>query len=124
MTPRQRAPWRGPWGPTGSLGLKRNDLEGEDRCDEVEAMASMAVGRRGASGLWPGKDLALVGGLHTHGVRGCVCVLKSTGVRTGGERAWVCGAHSGRRQSVLAARLGGHGRRGSACAFVRKGVRA
>jgi hypothetical protein len=65
-----------------------------------------AAGRRGASGLWPGVDLALVVGSQPHGVRGCVWVLRSTGARAGGERTWVRGAHGGQTQSGSTARLG------------------
>jgi hypothetical protein len=44
-------------------------------------MAGATAGRRGGSSLRPGEDLAKAGGSHTRGVRGCVCVLRSTGMR-------------------------------------------
>jgi hypothetical protein len=68
-------------------------------------MAATAAGRRGASGLWPGEDLALVGGSHTHGVRGCVCVLRRTGVITGGKHRGCAALTVSRRTE--AERLGG-----------------
>jgi hypothetical protein len=69
-------------------------------------MAGTTAGQRGASGLWPGEDLALMVGLQTHCVHGCVGVLRSTGTRTSDKRAWVRGVHVGQMQSGSAARLG------------------
>jgi hypothetical protein len=57
------------------LGLERNNLGRGDQRGEVEARAGTTAGRRGASGLWPGEDLALVVGSQPHGVRERVCVL-------------------------------------------------
>jgi hypothetical protein len=85
-------PRRGLWVPTGLLGLEGNKQGRGDRRGEVETMAGTAAERRDVSGLWPGGGLAQVVGSRPRGVCGRVCVLRSTGMRTGGEHARGCAA--------------------------------
>jgi hypothetical protein len=66
-------------------------------------MVGTAAGRRDVCSLWLGGGLAQVVGLRPRSVRGCVCVLRSTGVRTSGERARGCTAE----RRTDAKRLGG-----------------
>jgi hypothetical protein len=85
-------PQRGLRVPTWLQGLEGNEQGRGDWRGEVETMADTAAGRRNVSGLWPGGSLAQVVGSRPRGVRGRVCVLRSTTARTGGECTRGCAA--------------------------------
>jgi hypothetical protein len=81
-------PWWGPRGSTGSLGFERNDLgeqAGAARLESWPVRQDWSHGRHGggtARCLCSDIDLGRVVGSRPHGRRGCVCVLRSTGVGT------------------------------------------